>query len=398
MDTGVFYERSNDGFGGIYVMYNVGGRFEKKGFRGISHLAEHLKCKAEKQFQREINTLNLDTNAFTDDTVTMFYCKGGCDELAKFAQKYLSCLDFTPPEDVFEAEKKIVLQEYRSHMNDYVLANAYTRSLLGYGGAIGFEYDISNISYKKFMSFYRKNFSLPVCVVFVGNSKMEKIYLKIRDEIKTQESLTKPINYRMLGKPDLSEVKAWAKKSTRTSGLFLDMRKAGFSTLSLKFFARLLSDGFYSPMWQNIREKKSLLYSLSFILGNYGKAKMFEFIAESDQWEEVKAEFFNIFEHFDEYVSRQHYDDYIKKVGIYVKQCHMKPNSEFSVLAGYGVSDYSFIADYDASKPDVSYETVLAIKDWLKSHTWTSMEHYQSKIEFSDVVPEDYLPNPHKEK
>ncbi len=221
MKNGVHFEKTDDGFGGIYLVYQAGGIYERTGYRGISHLAEHIKCKKEKEFKRELNTLCLETNAVTDDGYVIFYCRGLEENVAEFADKYLSCFSFEPTEQEFEAEKLIVRQEIESMLNDYTLSVAYERGMFGYGGAAGFLEDITAITYKDFMKFYREMLGTPSSVVFVGGENLLKSFLK-NNNIKCRKTARKPFLKEMNKEPDTSLYQVWSSKSTASAILFCE--------------------------------------------------------------------------------------------------------------------------------------------------------------------------------
>lgn len=385
MEKGVFFEKHDTGFGGIYLLYEAGGRFEKEGYRGISHLAEHIKCKKEKLFKRELNVLGLYTNAYTENKTVGFFCTGLDDELSSFAERYLSCFDYTPTPEDLENEKKIVLQEAKSCLCDYTLSCSYTRSMYGYGGAIGYEEDIEGISYDNFMKFYNEMLGVPSTVVFVGGNKMKKVYEKFKG-MKTKKTERTPLKFSLREKPDNKFIFPWSSKSTLSVCLFSEIEKKAKSAQYV-FLTRLLSDGLYSPLYDVIRENKNLVYFICLSLCDYGNSRVLELSTETGKIEEVKNAFFEIINKFDHYVTRDYYEDYVKKTLISIKQKKMKKNSMDFVLSEYSSELDSLFKEFDPSKKEFSYENMRKLCQKIsKRENWNSMTHYKDKITFAKKV------------
>lgn len=383
MTTGTFYEATNDGFGGIYLNYCAGARYEKKGYRGISHLAEHIKCKKERLFSRVLNILCLETNAITDNQQVTFFCTGLDENVGKFADIYLSLFDYIPTKEDFENEKMIVLQEIQSALNDYTLLVAYERGMLNFGGAIGFVEDIKEITYPEFLKFYKEMLGLPSSIVFIGGKEVKKAFERNKNT-PTRKAGRKLINYGLNQKPDTSLYQAWSAKSTMSAILFAETEEKYRPTCT--FLAYILSDGLYSPLYRVIREDKNLVYYLQFGVSNYGKKNVFEFLTETSKIDEVTETFFEILGNFEKYVSKQDYEDYLKKTQTLIKQFYMKKRSLQYVSYTYVSKDGIFKA-FNPNKKEFSYETLKKLcKKLSKRENWKSMRHVGKSIQFIDKV------------
>jgi len=384
MKKGICFEETKDGFGGIYFIYEAGGRYEKKGFRGVSHLAEHIKCKKEKIFSRELNTLCLNTNAVTGDNAVIFFCTGLEENVAKFSKKYFSCFDFEPTEKEFEAEKLIIIQEIESLLNDYTLGVSYERGMYGYGGGGGFLEDVKSVSYKDFMSFYREMLGKPSAVVFVGDKNIKKVYSHYKN-YPVLESDRRKISFKMAEKPDESLYEAWSSKSTAMTILFSKTKEK--SMPACQFLSMLLSDGLYSPLYRTIREEKNLVYYLGLNANSYGSGNVFEFSTETSKLGEVKDTFFDILKNFSKYVSRQDYEDYVEKTLTMIRQMKMKKNSLKYVQKEYQIDSKDVFNVFDPKDYQFSYENMEKLcKKISDRRNWKSMTHFKKRIDFTDKI------------
>jgi len=383
MESGVFFEEESSGFAAIYAIYKAGGLFEKKGFRGISHLAEHLKCKKEKEFRKVINIYNIETNAFTDDDCVCFYCRSGDLEIARFARDYVKeCLSYVPTEKEFEEEKSIILQEYDSFINDYNIQIRANREIFGYDGPIGSREDIEAITYKKFKMFYVEHFSKPTCVVFVGGKSVKHLFSSLHWEIEVCEPDVKErvLSAKFVNKTVTSEVKRQSDFQILLSKI--NRKNCGFTELSLRFFANLMSDGFFSPLIENIREKHGLCYWLGYSV-EVGKELCIYLQTETKQWKKMKEVYFDILNRFEEYVSKEVYDDYLIKIMTKFNHMRMKPSEHEFILRKY-VKTVSLFRDFDPEEEDYSYETMKKIASYLtKKAGRQTIVHHGNRITFS---------------
>ncbi|MCK9154774.1 MAG: insulinase family protein [Paludibacteraceae bacterium] len=383
MESGVFFEEETSGFGAIFAVFEAGGLFERKGLRGISHLAEHLKCKKEKDFMETINIYNIETNAFTDDDCVCFYCRSGDLEIAKFAKNYvLECLSYVPTEKEFEEEKSIILQEYDSYLNDYAIQMATSREIFRYDGPIGRREDIESITYKKFQKFYVEHFSKPVSVIFAGGKNIKKAYSSLCKTIETSVpcSKRKALEARFTNKTIVSEVKRQSDYQILISEI--KRKDCGFSELSLKFFVNLLSDGFFSPLWENIREKKGLCYFIGYSVDS--NKELFVYLhTETKHWEDFKETYFDILLRFEEFVTPKIYQDYLIKLTTKLRHNKMRSSSSEFIHRKY-ISNQSLMRSFDPKSNEYSYETMKKVSKYLlKKARFQEIVHHGKEITFS---------------
>ncbi|MGD9200997.1 MAG: pitrilysin family protein [Chitinispirillia bacterium] len=110
----------------IQVWYKTGSVNEYPGIYGISHILEHMmfrgsKNVASEEHTRKINDIGGHCNAFTSEDVTSY--------LNSVPKQYLSMVldleadrmeNLLPDENLFETEKKVIIEEYHTYMNNPV--------------------------------------------------------------------------------------------------------------------------------------------------------------------------------------------------------------------------------------------------------------------------------------
>lgn len=121
---------------GLYFVYNGSTNLEKKGWYGIAHLMEHLKCKAFDDLQDTLQANGISWNAYTSDNQIVFYFTGLEEYLAPFRNTLIERM-YLPLEnyvdsDILENEKNIVLEEYQdsfTNQNEIFYMNLFRKKI-----------------------------------------------------------------------------------------------------------------------------------------------------------------------------------------------------------------------------------------------------------------------------
>jgi len=385
LKNGVHFEKTTTGFGGVYMFYQCGGRYEIPKFRGITHLAEHLACKGEKKYQKECVMNSFETNALTGDDHVCFYFSGIDDLTAKFVEKYLSCRHYIPTQEEFETEKQIVIQEDQSALCNNTLSEAISRGLFNYSGAIGDIEAIKALSYDDFLGFYKKIYAKPSVVVFMGGNHMKKAYDKFGKtiEIDMVKRVRPPIKVNK--EPDSSKYKIWSKKDSN-SVAFLSVFKGKEKNAQLSFLMRLFGDGFYSPFYDHIRETKKLCYYIYSGIEIFDKLRYCQVWTETSKEKEFTDELFNILGNFEKFVSKDYFDSYIEKAITDIRQVKMRGGYNLAHNK-YFANDESFFNTFDETNPIFSYDVMCKLAQKVANRdSWKKMSHFKDKISFSDKI------------
>jgi predicted Zn-dependent peptidase len=268
---------------GIWV--NVGSRDENTKTAGASHFLEHLLFKGTKrrsalEISSAIEAVGGDTNAFTGKEYTCFYARVIDKDLPLAVDVICDLItsSLVEPVDV-DAERKVVLEEIAMRdddpsdlIHDLFLENYYGDSTLG-RPILGSVKSIKNMSRQTVFDYYRNKYQPQDLVVSVaGNIKHRQVVRMVEDALSKDSFLDRA------NKSSASLIRPDSKtKVTGAGKVSLTYRKTEQAHLiygvpgvarndsrrfALSVLASALGGGMSSRMFQEIREKRGLAYSV----------------------------------------------------------------------------------------------------------------------------------------
>lgn len=228
---------------------------ETPGFYGVSHLLEHLKCKGFEHLMETFEMEGISWNATTSDTVVKYYMTGLDEYVSKHRAEFLDCLlNYSITEEQFENEKKIVLEEYKDCFNSQSKnhhLNLYRKKLNNFG-AIGLREDLENLTFENFKKFNELFGSKPSKIINVSK------YTEFNTDIEFATPLYK--NTVKFGDYDVT-VEPFGTRNGKSSIINLsNILEDDFPYVD--FITDMLGGGLKSPLYQEIREKRGLVYYL----------------------------------------------------------------------------------------------------------------------------------------
>lgn len=242
---------------GFYVVYKGSTNLEKKGIYGLSHLCEHLVTKCLDPYQDELDRLGITFNAYTSGDDIVYYMKGLDRSLSQWRNKFVDLLgDFNVTKKDFENERNIVLQEYMDSFNDQT-ANHWLnlhRKIYNNFHPIGLKEDLENLKWMDVLNFIELQYSNPSKIINVsknvefgadidfGTPKQNVRYVKGD----YPNDLQRDNDYK--GKVSL----------LMASDLIDDNGDGNFGRI--EFVNNMLASGLKSPFYDEIREKRGLIY------------------------------------------------------------------------------------------------------------------------------------------
>ena len=268
---------------GIWV--NVGSRDENTKTAGASHFLEHLLFKGTKrrsalEISSAIEAVGGDTNAFTGKEYTCFYARVIDKDLPLAVDVICDLItsSLVEPADV-DAERKVVLEEIAMRdddpsdlIHDLFLENYYGDSTLG-RPILGSVKSIKNMSRQTVFDYYRSKYQPQDLVVSVaGNIKHRQVVRMVEGALSKDSFLDRA------NKSSASFIRPDSKtKVTGVGKVSLTYRKTEQAHLiygvpgvarndsrrfALSVLASALGGGMSSRMFQEIREKRGLAYSV----------------------------------------------------------------------------------------------------------------------------------------
>ncbi len=255
-----YFEKNNLKMNGLYIVYNAGSMYEDNSKSGTMHLMEHLICKQLDDMQDEFTQRCVEFNAYTDEEHVVVLLRGINTQLNSDLKvrvvKRLTNGVFAN-EDDFNKEKQIVLQEYYNYFNDITfgyMAN-YLRKKFNNFSVIGYAEDINNYTYNDAIKVFNNYFKQPSYIIEVGKEKTDFSFV----EYNNIPLCGKRVKY---GNYENSEEVV---PESETNSVVLATPKTPISKKDYPIFwilNTILCDGLNSPLYQELREKRGLIYGI----------------------------------------------------------------------------------------------------------------------------------------
>jgi len=265
--------KSETGLSGFYVIFDGSTMNESKGSYGLSHLMEHLMCKSFEHLQNEYQQKNIKWNAYTSNTDVVFYMMGLDRHINDHKEEFLNLiLSYEPTQEELDNEKKIVLEEYKRCFNSQEESHYLNlhRKIFNYYGPIGLRSDIENFtleSCKEFLNLYYKK---PTRIINISKYNDFDVDINFRNNIKVKPFTFNVNNNLHIIKSDnetkvpdgLIPVEIITEFKNKVSVINLSQVITEDFTYA-KFLCSMLGSGLNSPLYQEVREKLGLVYSIS---------------------------------------------------------------------------------------------------------------------------------------
>jgi predicted Zn-dependent peptidase len=246
--------KSQTDLSGFYVVYEGSTNLEKSGWYGISHLMEHLMCKNFDHLQEDFDKDGIEWNAYTSNNEIVFYLTGLDEKVNKWKGEFMDLLgDFNVTKEEFENERNIVLEEYMDSFNEQTASHQLnlSRKLFGDFDPIGLKKDLQNLKFMDCLNYYELQYAKPSKIINV--SKNKKYNNQAIDFVDRQ--IVKNLEFGNHNVP----LELGNEFKDKTSIVILSpVIEEDFAYVH--FINAMLSLGLKSPLYQEIREKRGLVY------------------------------------------------------------------------------------------------------------------------------------------
>ena len=277
--------------------YEVGSRDELPEVNGIAHFIEHCAFRrtnrySSRQIATKFESLGAYANAYTTQESTSFYVRA---LKSNFLPTFKLLNDITRntvflPKDI-EKERQIILEEIKSYEDDP------EESIFDYGdkqifgqhsmgtSILGTEESLMNIDEHKLRDYHYHNFKLGRLVIsYAGPHSHDFILNKTRLYInRSDEPFQSP---ERIEPPILSKSEIDIEKSVSQSHLLIGTRIPGYchdTRYALPLFNILFGDGMSSRLYQNLRDRYGIAYSIYSTLQIHSDCGVFYIYAASDK-------------------------------------------------------------------------------------------------------------------
>ena len=274
--------KSQTDLSGFHIIYSGSVLNEKVGNRGISHLMEHLLYHSLDHLLDDFDRYGIGNNAYTSGTEIVFYMTGLDEYVQMFRDEFLEQLTtFQITEEQFQKERQIVLQEYDMYFGQRTQNHALnlSRKLFSDFDAIGSRQDLEALTFQDIKDYFELQFSAPHKIINVSkhsdfftdiefSTKEYDNVFNFNSVIDDTDTIYEPINLTP-GKVSLINV---SKKVITEDFPYIS------------FLSRMFGHGLMSPLYQEIREKKGLVYYVSCGLDRMtNKSGVLQIISETSE-------------------------------------------------------------------------------------------------------------------
>ena len=266
----------------VQIAVPVGSQNELREEGGISHFLEHMAFKGTekrtyKQLAEEVDNVGGVTNAFTSKEYTQYYIKTLKKDV-EMTFDILSDMLFNSsyPQEEIEKERGVILQEKAMYEDDPASVNEDLFYLKAYGDTafgrtiIGTSENIKRFTREDFINYRLKNYKTNEMIIGVcGNVEEDKIkdlaekYFgnhSIKNKDYTPEKVVYQGGKEVKFKSDLEQIKF----TLGYNGIINSFKNISDADLkkwyAIKIGAKILGSGMSSRLFQEIREKRGLVY------------------------------------------------------------------------------------------------------------------------------------------
>jgi predicted Zn-dependent peptidase len=253
---------------GAFGFKKYGGA-ENEARPGISHLCEHLMCRAWDDFDSYFVERYIDKNAATGNTSVQYYF-AGLDSLIPEIIERIACRpglrslrEWLPSEAEFNRERKVVVQEYEGYLTNafHALLVNLGRRYYNWSGPIGRLDVIQETTYQQFVDIFNDQRKFDV-FMYSGARHTEVDALAdvlIADGPRVAIDSIRP--YRKFCEYSGEKIEYYGKSSQQTfigDWIEVDDTVAPWEIAAL---SSMFDDGTNSPMMSELRQKSGLAYT-----------------------------------------------------------------------------------------------------------------------------------------
>ena len=268
---------------------NIGSRDEAPAEAGASHFLEHVLFKgtsrrSAKEISSSIENLGGGINAYTTNEFTSFYAKV-VDEDLPLAVDVLSDVitSAVVTEEEFETERNVVFQEMAMRDDDPqdCAEEAFGSAFWGEHplgvSILGTKDSMNAITRDQIFNYYKSHYKPEAMVVSAaGNINHAKFVELVKQNLERDNFLignnpSKSRDYQAFTPKPSAKVKVHAGQFEQ-SNLFLGLEAVGRNdprSIALKVLTIAIGSGMSSRLFQEIREKRGLVYSVDGLVRRY---------------------------------------------------------------------------------------------------------------------------------
>ena len=281
----------------VGIWTNTGSAYETDKINGISHFIEHMVFKGTKkrtalQISEDIENVGGQTNAYTSRDYTVYYAKMLKDDL-ELAVDVLADFIMAPtfPIEELSKEQEVVIQEIKQSNDDpsdivfdYFQNCAYANQALG-RSILGPEENVHSFNGDMLRDYMCHNYAASnMIVAAVGNLQHDKFVQMVKERMVNLRSETDftPDKQIYIGGEFIKQ------RDTEQAQVLLGfegINKKSDDYYALSVLSTILGGSMSSRLFQEIREKRGLVYSVYSFANHYDNSGLFGIYAGLNEQE-----------------------------------------------------------------------------------------------------------------
>lgn len=265
----------------IEVCVDIGSRYETEALSGISHFLEHMAFKGTKRrtardIAQEFDAIGGQFNAYTSREHTVYYSKVLKENLSTAIDILADILQHSIfDEEELARERNVVLQEIAQNNDtpddlvfDFYQETAYPSQPMG-RSILGTEAHVSSFNREQLMDYVKRYYHAPRMVIVAAGNVAHKTFVSMVEQAFAglpggNEALATPASYQG----------GQYRKTRELEQVHLIMGFEGISYLhediyTLQLLSTVLGGGMSSRLFQEVREKHGLAYSVYSFASSY---------------------------------------------------------------------------------------------------------------------------------
>lgn len=246
--------KSQNELSSFYIIWDGSTNLEKKGIFGIAHLCEHLQTKMIDHLQEDFDRDGIEWNLWTSSNEICMYIQGLDEKVNKWKHIIVDLIfQFKITKEDFENERKIVLEEYLDSTNQQTEVHQINleRKLFNDYGPIGLKEDLENMKFLDIINFWELQYSKPTKIINVSKNnpyKNKTLDFAERTIVKNLEYGNHKVPFEL------------GNEFKDKSSLIMLSPIIEEDFAYVHFINAMLSLGLKSPLYQEIRERRGLVY------------------------------------------------------------------------------------------------------------------------------------------
>lgn len=267
----------------LSIIFRTGANNEDENEKGLSHLLEHMMFtgtnkRTSYQISEEMDFYGANFNAYTSKEVTNYYFSSLTSKQKETTEIFFDMIcDPIFPENELKKEKEIIFEEINMsndetrQVNFQIMSEKLFTGNLKYN-ILGSIESVGSFTRENLMDYYRRRYTQDNMMILISGNFDEELLISMINEYFV--NMPKKSVKKDFEKPMLLNKEEYIKRDQNQVNVYMMTqfnreKKERKTTLIEMILEIILGDGFSSRLFQEIREKRMLAYSVYSFGMNY---------------------------------------------------------------------------------------------------------------------------------